>query len=95
MRLEEAGERGLGEADRAHHELRRHGSAAPPVAMQGKDRRPLFGTLTEIREDIARYAEAGLTELFLEGNFNPRGARIDDMLRVMEEFAPGAAAPDR
>ena len=44
---------------------------------QGKDRRPLCGTLEEIREDIARYADAGLTELFLEGNFVPGGARLD------------------
>jgi probable F420-dependent oxidoreductase len=55
---------------------------------QGKDRRPLWGTLDEIREDIARYAEAGLTELFLEGNFNPRGARIDEALEVMAALAP-------
>ena len=58
---------------------------------QGADRRPLFGTIDEIREDIARYAEAGLTELFLEGNFSPRGARLDEALRVMEALAPGRA----
>jgi probable F420-dependent oxidoreductase len=28
---------------------------------QGKDRRPLWGTLDEIREDIGRYADAGVT----------------------------------
>lgn len=56
---------------------------------QGQDRRPLFGTLEEIREDITRYAEAGLTELFLEGNFNPKGASLDETLRVMEALAPG------
>src|SRR5262249_20575119 len=55
---------------------------------QGKARRPLFGTLDEIREDIARYAEAGLTELFLEGNFQPDGARLEEVLRVMEALAP-------
>lgn len=58
---------------------------------QGKDRRALFGTLDEIREDIERYAEAGLTELFLEGNFNPEGARIEEALTVMEALAPGRA----
>ena len=58
------------------------------TAPQGVDRRPLWGTLDEIREDIARYAEAGLTELFLEGNFNPRGARIDEALEVMAALAP-------
>jgi probable F420-dependent oxidoreductase len=55
---------------------------------QGKDRRPLFGTIDEIREDIARYADAGLTELFLEGNFVPGGARLDKALEVMEKLAP-------
>ena len=60
-------------------------------AAQGKDRRPLFGTLDEIREDIARYAEAGLTELFLEGNFKPGGASLDETLRVMNALAPGRA----
>jgi len=58
-------------------------------APQGKDRRPLWGTIEEIREDIARYAEAGLTELFLEANFAPDGARLEDVLAVMEQLAPG------
>src|SRR5215216_6044162 len=35
---------------------------------QGADRRPLFGTLDEIRADLERYAAAGLTELFLDAN---------------------------
>ena len=61
-------------------------------APQGKDRRPLWGTLDEIREDVRRYAEEGLTELFLEGNFDPRGATLDRALRVMEALAPGGGA---
>jgi probable F420-dependent oxidoreductase len=60
-------------------------------SAQGQERRALFGTLAEIREDIQRYAEAGLTELFLEGNFNPKGVRVDEALRVMEALAPGSA----
>jgi hypothetical protein len=55
---------------------------------QGASRRPLWGTLDEIREDIERYADAGLTELFLEGNFNPRGARLDEALEAMAALAP-------
>jgi probable F420-dependent oxidoreductase len=55
---------------------------------QGKERRPLLGSLAEIREDIGRYAEAGLTELFLEPNFQPGGARLDRVLTVMEQLAP-------
>jgi probable F420-dependent oxidoreductase len=56
---------------------------------QGPDRRPLWGSLDEIREDIARYAEAGLTELFLEANFQPGGTSLDRTLGVMEALAPG------
>jgi probable F420-dependent oxidoreductase len=57
---------------------------------QGKDRRPLWGTIEEIREDIGRYADAGLTQLFLEGNFAPGGGQLDEALDVMAQLAPGA-----
>src|SRR5262247_1188263 len=57
-------------------------------APQGKERRPLWGSLAEIRGDIERYAEAGLTELFLEPNFQPGGAKLDRVLTVMEQLAP-------
>ena len=56
---------------------------------QGKDRRPLWGALDEIREDIERYAQAGLTELFLEGNFAPGSASLAQALDVMARLAPG------
>ena len=55
---------------------------------QGKDRRPLMGTLDEIREDIQRYADAGLTELFLEPNFQPGGPVLENVLAHMEALAP-------
>jgi probable F420-dependent oxidoreductase len=58
---------------------------------QGPDRRPLWGTLDEIREDVRRYAEAGLTELFLEMNFTPGGARLERVLDVMEALAQPSA----
>lgn len=58
---------------------------------QGKERRPLWGTIDEIREDVRRYAEEGLTELFLEGNFDPRGATLDRALRVMAALAPAGS----
>jgi alkanesulfonate monooxygenase SsuD/methylene tetrahydromethanopterin reductase-like flavin-dependent oxidoreductase (luciferase family) len=57
-------------------------------APKGKERRPLWGSLEEIREDIGRYAEAGLTELFLEANFDPRGVSLDRTLAVLEAMAP-------
>ena len=55
---------------------------------QGPNRRALWGTLDEIREDIQRYAEAGLTELFLEGNFTLADAPIERALEVMTQLAP-------
>jgi probable F420-dependent oxidoreductase len=57
---------------------------------QGADRRPLWGSLEEIREDIGRYAAAGLTELFLEPNFQPGGASLERTLAQMEALAPRA-----
>jgi alkanesulfonate monooxygenase SsuD/methylene tetrahydromethanopterin reductase-like flavin-dependent oxidoreductase (luciferase family) len=57
-------------------------------APQGKDRRPLMGSLDEIRDDIRRYADAGLTELFLEPNFQPGGPVLDRVLAHMEALAP-------
>jgi probable F420-dependent oxidoreductase len=55
---------------------------------QGPNRRPLWGSIDEIREDIGRYAAAGLTELFLEPNFQAGGARLDRTLVQMEALAP-------
>ena len=40
----------------------------------GPGRRPLFGSLDEVREDVDRYRESGLTELFLDLNFDERVA---------------------
>jgi probable F420-dependent oxidoreductase len=57
-------------------------------AAQGKDRRPLWGTIDEIREDIGRYADSGLTELFLDANFTPEAGRLDQALDVMARLAP-------
>jgi alkanesulfonate monooxygenase SsuD/methylene tetrahydromethanopterin reductase-like flavin-dependent oxidoreductase (luciferase family) len=57
-------------------------------APQGKTRRPSMGSLDEIREDIQRYSDAGLTELFLEPNFQPVPPTIDRVLAQMEAFAP-------
>src|SRR5215813_1783077 len=64
------------------------GSFQLHASPQGKDRRPLWGTLSEIREDVTRYAEAGLTELFLEANFDPRGVNLERALEVLEALAP-------
>jgi len=64
------------------------GSMRLQEAPSGAERRPLWGTLEEIRRDIDRYAEAGLTELFLEANFDARSADVQRMLEVIEALAP-------
>jgi probable F420-dependent oxidoreductase len=65
---------------------------------QAGDRRPLFGSLDEIREDVDRYRKAGLSELFLDLNFDPAVGAVHadaevamaQALRVMEALAPDA-----
>ena len=64
------------------------GSYQVTAEAQGKDRRPLWGTLDEIREDIRHYADAGLPELFFELNFQPGGAVLERPLGHMEALAP-------
>jgi probable F420-dependent oxidoreductase len=65
--------------------------------LSGEDRRPLWGSLDQIRSDLVRYAEAGLDELFIELNFDPALASPDSdpkaamatALLLLEELAPG------
>ena len=64
---------------------------------QGGERRPLWGTLAQVRGDIEQYAAAGLTELFLDPNIDPAGTVVDAepgvglerTLDVMAALAPG------
>jgi probable F420-dependent oxidoreductase len=67
------------------------------------ERRPLVGTLDEIRADIQDLAAQGITELFIDLNFDPEiGSpdadpvaslrRADD---VLEALAPGRGSPVR
>ncbi len=66
--------------------------------LPGDDRRPLWGSLDQIRADVARYRDAGLDELFFELNFDPtigsRGAdpkaAMATALHLLEELAPSA-----
>ncbi|MFG1952014.1 TIGR03619 family F420-dependent LLM class oxidoreductase [Micromonospora sp. NPDC048830] len=61
------------------------------------DREPLTGTLGQIRSDLGRLAEAGITELFVDLNFDPEigSPRADpyESLRradeVLDALAPG------
>lgn len=48
----------------------------------------LWGSLDEIRADLPRYAEAGVTELFLDPNFQPGGPALEPVLALMESLAP-------
>ena len=57
-------------------------------SAQGTERRPLWGTLAEIREDVQRYAEAGVGELFLEANFDVGPDQMERAVDVMEALAP-------
>jgi alkanesulfonate monooxygenase SsuD/methylene tetrahydromethanopterin reductase-like flavin-dependent oxidoreductase (luciferase family) len=56
----------------------------------GAGRRALSGSTSEIRDDIRRYADAGVTELFLDPNFQPGGADLASVLRQFEALAPKA-----
>jgi probable F420-dependent oxidoreductase len=54
----------------------------------GAGRRALWGSVDEIRDDIRRYERAGVTELFLDPNFQPGGAELTSVLKQMEALAP-------
>ncbi|WP_091555728.1 TIGR03619 family F420-dependent LLM class oxidoreductase [Micromonospora pattaloongensis] len=62
------------------------------------DRKPLTGSLDEIRADVAELAGRGITELFLDLNFDPEigspdadpAASLRRADEVLEAFAPGA-----
>jgi probable F420-dependent oxidoreductase len=64
------------------------GTFRPFDAPQGRDRRPLFGSIEEIREDIRRYATLGLTELFLEANILLHDWPVERTLEIMAALAP-------
>jgi probable F420-dependent oxidoreductase len=57
-------------------------------AAQGPGRRPLWGSVDEIRQDIGRYEANGVTHLFLDPNFQPQGAALEAVLAQMEALAP-------
>jgi probable F420-dependent oxidoreductase len=64
------------------------GSFRLTAAPLGAGRRALWGSVDEIREDIQRYAAAGVTELFLDPNFQPGGAELPSVLTQMDALAP-------
>jgi probable F420-dependent oxidoreductase len=96
-RLSEAAEE-AGRDPRTLHVISR-GSVRVQDAPQGAGRRPLFGSLEEVREDVERYREAGLTEVFLDLNFDPRigspdaapAVGLERALELLHALAPGVA----
>ena len=64
------------------------GTFLPSESPQGPGRRPLFGSIEEIRQDVRRYAELGLTELFLEANVGLHGWPVERTLEIMAALAP-------
>lgn len=61
----------------------------------GADRRPLTGSLEQIREDFERMAEQGVTELFVDLNYDPEigtpDADADESMRRAEQTLEGLA----
>jgi alkanesulfonate monooxygenase SsuD/methylene tetrahydromethanopterin reductase-like flavin-dependent oxidoreductase (luciferase family) len=68
------------------------------LTTDGGVRRPLTGSEEQIRGDLDALGDAGITEVFVDLNFNPRVGSPDvDPVestayaeRVLETFAPGA-----
>jgi alkanesulfonate monooxygenase SsuD/methylene tetrahydromethanopterin reductase-like flavin-dependent oxidoreductase (luciferase family) len=54
----------------------------------GAGRRALSGSVDQVRDDIRRYEAAGVTELFLDPNFQPGGAEVSSVLAQMTALAP-------
>lgn len=74
--------------DPARFQVVCRGTFRPFDRPQGPSRRPLFGTVDEIREDIRRYAELGLTELFLEANVALSDWPAERALDLIAALAP-------
>jgi probable F420-dependent oxidoreductase len=64
------------------------GSFRLTAAPLGAGRRALSGSADEIRDDIRRYEAAGVTELFLDPNFQPGGAELASVLSQMDTLSP-------
>jgi probable F420-dependent oxidoreductase len=64
------------------------GSFRLTAAPLGAGRRTLWGSAQEIGDDVRRYAAAGVTELFLDPNFQPGGADLASVLEQMDALAP-------
>ena len=55
---------------------------------KGKDRAAFFGSVEQVREDIAACEKIGAEEVFLELAFTPGGQQLSNWERLLEEFRP-------
>ena len=69
------------------------GTFRPYDAPRGRVRRPLYGSLQEIIEDLRRYAELGVTELFLEANVELHNWPVEHTIDLMAALAPIRSLP--
>ena len=53
----------------------------------GSERAPLNGTPDEIKEDIQRYDDLGVTEIIMEFNFDPE-INTNKLIGYMETLSP-------
>ncbi len=72
------------------------GYGRDPAELRFVTRKPLIGSSEQIRDDLGRLEQAGVTEVFLDLNFNPEigdpgteAARSLDLAeQALEEFSP-------
>jgi probable F420-dependent oxidoreductase len=67
------------------------GSFKVTPTAQGRHRKVFCGSLQEIRDDVRRYEDTGVTELFLDPTFQYPVHSVPDLLRQMEALAPPRA----
>jgi len=67
------------------------GSFRVTSTPQGQHRSVFCGSLQHIRDDVRRYEDAGVSEVFLDPSFQFPECSITDVLRQMEALAPKGA----
>ena len=55
---------------------------------QGRYRSVFSGSLQDIRDDVRRYEDAGVSEVFLDPSFQFPECSITEVMRQMEALAP-------
>jgi len=55
----------------------------------GEHRNPFTGTVSEIKDDIKRFEDLGVTDIFFDFNFD-QGITADKMVDYMEKLSPSS-----